>query len=581
MTVTSPSDLGADGLACSGDPGETGAVVTFTHTAAVTPNEPIQPITYSTTVSTLATNASTVANTAVVSTPGTTQPESSRTDQWSLTVTSPAALRISKVADFPLVEIEPDRLSWTISWTNRLFTSAGATTWVDVLPYDGDARGSDYGGDFGLVSATVLGTDGDVVIDYTAEPSDQVDATGDPTANTTSWCAEVDFGSAGCPAAMVDVTAIRIHDPNLRAGELGGLRILAAPTGNRHDDRYVNNISSGYTAAIPATPIPATPNSTIRVVASSVGDRVWWDLDADGVQDPDEPGVPDVDVVLHSAGAEVARTTTDGDGGYLFDGLHSGSYRTVLDPATLPAGVAHTFDLDGTTTSPDGDSGDALLGMETTRTDLDFGIVDAGVDVDKVVSSGPAPVGSDGVVEVGYTIRVRSDSVIATTYTLEDELLFGDGVDVIGATVSGPAGVALAPGWNGTTATVVAADVVLPSGTVHAYAVDVTVRIDDSSGALDCVPGGPGGLANRATTTASAEVLDDVACVAAASADPAAAPDGEPNPEPNPEPTDGPPAASLAFTGRSLQGGLLVASALLAAGTMLVAVGWRKGRRPV
>ena len=67
----------------------------------------------------------------------------------------------------------------------------------------------------------------------------------------------------------------------------------------------------------------------------SIGNRVWNDLDMDGINDPDEPGIPGVSVVLWSdpdgdgipdwqgfSGVEI----TDEDGYYRFSGLAPGNY---------------------------------------------------------------------------------------------------------------------------------------------------------------------------------------------------------------------------------------------------------------
>ena len=60
----------------------------------------------------------------------------------------------------------------------------------------------------------------------------------------------------------------------------------------------------------------------------AVGDRVWRDANANGVQDAGEPGLAGVPVTLFdSSGATVATTTTDGAGRYLFDRLPAGTYR--------------------------------------------------------------------------------------------------------------------------------------------------------------------------------------------------------------------------------------------------------------
>ncbi|MFH4968446.1 sialate O-acetylesterase [Gaetbulibacter sp. M240] len=69
----------------------------------------------------------------------------------------------------------------------------------------------------------------------------------------------------------------------------------------------------------------------------SIGNRVWNDLDKDGIQDPEEPGIPGVSVILSRdsdddgvpdsfGGVEV----TDAEGYYSFKGLSPGNYRVVV-----------------------------------------------------------------------------------------------------------------------------------------------------------------------------------------------------------------------------------------------------------
>ena len=69
--------------------------------------------------------------------------------------------------------------------------------------------------------------------------------------------------------------------------------------------------------------------------AAHVGDRVWKDLDGDGVQDAGEPGLRDVRVELYkSSGMFVAATTTDIDGGYHFDVMPGdAAYLCFLTPS--------------------------------------------------------------------------------------------------------------------------------------------------------------------------------------------------------------------------------------------------------
>ena len=61
---------------------------------------------------------------------------------------------------------------------------------------------------------------------------------------------------------------------------------------------------------------------------NSVGDKVWYDQDQDGIQDPSEYGYPGVVVTLYNCTTNtiIATTTTDANGNYLFDGIANGDY---------------------------------------------------------------------------------------------------------------------------------------------------------------------------------------------------------------------------------------------------------------
>ena len=107
------------------------------------------------------------------------------------------------------------------------------------------------------------------------------------------------------------------------------------------------------TATPTSTPVPptatptATPTST-PVPLGSIGDTVWFDDNANGVQDGNESGIPRVTVVLlDDAGRTVATTTTNADGEYLFANLTAGDYQVMVDASTIPGSPSQTYDLNG------------------------------------------------------------------------------------------------------------------------------------------------------------------------------------------------------------------------------------------
>ncbi|MEJ2749388.1 MAG: SdrD B-like domain-containing protein, partial [Anaerolineae bacterium] len=86
--------------------------------------------------------------------------------------------------------------------------------------------------------------------------------------------------------------------------------------------------------------------------ARTLGDYVWLDVNGDGVQDADEPGLGGVVIELTQPSSSVITTTTDSDGFYSFGGgdlTADGAYQIAVDTTTLPsASMAATYDLDGT-----------------------------------------------------------------------------------------------------------------------------------------------------------------------------------------------------------------------------------------
>lgn len=129
-------------------------------------------------------------------------------------------------------------------------------------------------------------------------------------------------------------------------------------TGGSSDPTTVN-VPGGGTAR----------DDTGYVLLANIGDFVWLDLNGDGVQDANEPGLADVVVELTLPNNTVITTTTGPNGNYNFSDLRPGNYTIAVDTATLPDGVSQTFDRDGTLN----DSTTVTLVSNGSLTDVDFG----------------------------------------------------------------------------------------------------------------------------------------------------------------------------------------------------------------
>ncbi|WML86428.1 SdrD B-like domain-containing protein [Thiothrix subterranea] len=76
-----------------------------------------------------------------------------------------------------------------------------------------------------------------------------------------------------------------------------------------------------------------------------VGNRVWRDTDADGIQDADEPGIDGVEVVL-TCGTDTATATTANGGQYVFSSMGNATFLTSGKNCTLAIASGQT-PLDG------------------------------------------------------------------------------------------------------------------------------------------------------------------------------------------------------------------------------------------
>lgn len=122
---------------------------------------------------------------------------------------------------------------------------------------------------------------------------------------------------------------------------------LEAQGGDTSLDSDVNTVS-GKTAIYTVLEGIRTegPDAGLSSTKGTIGDYVWLDLNQDGSQDPEEPGVSAVTMtLLNSSGGIVAVTRTDAYGHYLFADILPGSYQVTI---SLPVDyVISTFNGGG------------------------------------------------------------------------------------------------------------------------------------------------------------------------------------------------------------------------------------------
>ncbi|MFT5475926.1 MAG: hypothetical protein ACI8Y8_001261 [Planctomycetota bacterium] len=223
-----------------------------------------------------------------------------------------------------------------------------------------------------IVAENLTDADGDGLVD---DPGDSAD---------TGTALTLDFSAIG-GATLERMTILDMESISMPAvvemigpaGELLASQILPIVGDNgvaQVDLGHVPNvmllhITLGGSAAIDNIVFEPYQGSTLT-------GRVWNDDDEDGLQGPDESGLPGVEVILASTGlGPVAFSTTDANGIYTFSSIAVGSYQLSVSEGSLPVGAFQTPCDVGNDDTIDNDCSPASIDVEFTSNTIttDFG----------------------------------------------------------------------------------------------------------------------------------------------------------------------------------------------------------------
>ena len=196
----------------------------------------------------------------------------------------------------------------------------------------------------------------------------------------------------------------------------------------------------GMTVTFVNTPIPMVPQA-------SIGDFVWNDLNANGVQDTGEPGIPGVSVMLSNG----MTTTTDANGAYSFTGLPAGIYTVTV---ATPTGFAPSPLNVGSPSTDSNGSGTSVSLTTSPDNTIDFGfykLVSIGDYVwNDLNANGVQEAGEPGIAGVLVTL---SNGATATTDALGAYSFPNLAPGTYTVTVATPAGYVASPTGAGSLGT--------------------------------------------------------------------------------------------------------------------------------
>ena len=333
--------------------------------------------------------------------------------------------------------------SWRVNFFNSLPNSGGTPytnpVVIDVLPRAGLGT-NNFHGTIALKEVTVRKGDkgaDTVQVLYTkaANPERDPRHVSNQPGGSTAWCdkptgGQLIIGQGDCPDSLEQVTAVRLQrGGSFATGDSIEFDVTLVGKDNQANDVYDNFAGAfvnNYQNVVLA-------NAVEKVVSSTLGDTAWLDINSDGIQDADEPGLPNITVTLEGEddlGNPVRmETTTNDQGKYWFRNLRSAGSNGYVVTFSKPANLGFTTQTVGSDRAIDSDvdtatgqSAPIRLARDTVVDTIDAGYVGtSGFKIKKIVSGPGAEFAHADSFSFSYVCRrgqevvKRSDADISVT----------------------------------------------------------------------------------------------------------------------------------------------------------------------
>ena len=312
---------------------------------------------------------------SVISSPTDTSNPDIRKANKNISVTIPSSLFITKEVNTPYRDINQSPIEYTSYARNGSSEDLTNIDIIDILPFNGDGR---EGFNFSVASTVVakkrdlptsfngtlafLQASGDyaclagVTWRYTNRTPSELDIAPTHVSNKvggdTTWCEGTDTGpDASCGYDNSEVTAVRLSGPDLPADATCSFNVKLTPLNNKKGDVYTNTAS----AFAQGVTLPTLSNDVSAFVPTTLlGDYVWMDTNANGIQDDDEVGISGITIeLLDVTDSTLRNVASDKNGKYIFDDLLADTEYKVK--AVIPSYYAFTSKSSGINDKKDSD----------------------------------------------------------------------------------------------------------------------------------------------------------------------------------------------------------------------------------
>ena len=249
-----------------------------------------------------------------------------RTVTNTITVTNLASHRLYKETDEPIVE-KNQMIKYHISYKNNTDENVVDFQLLDILPYNGDVRGTKYNGTYILDHLEITGQTGLKTYISSDESVRNITAKDENIGISNNW-KEVNINNI-----KENATAFAVKG-EISAGQGIDITVYLTPTGNQPKDIYVNSATAQTNKDSEEM---TSTDITVQVVSRKIQGKVWEDSNRNGVIDSSEKYLEGTTVKLLNStnNTEVTRTTTNAQGEYEFRDLAKGTYKVEVEIDSL------------------------------------------------------------------------------------------------------------------------------------------------------------------------------------------------------------------------------------------------------
>mgnify|MGYP005795271303 CR=1 FL=1 len=253
-----------------------------------------------------------------------------RTSTEAISIINLASHRLYKEVETPVIE-KNGQIKYTIVYANNTDETVPEFQLLDILPYNGDNRGTEFAGTYTLesvkvnqtISGTAQATSNLKLYTTNAEEVRNMTAKDEGIGTDSIW-SEKTIGNTLNESAKG--MAIK--------GELAGrarleIEITLNTNGNEVEDVYGNN---GMAQVYTDSEQMQTGIVQAQVVNRKIEGKVWEDSNANGIIDNNETGMEGIKIKLINTESQGEKeTTTREDGTYEFVDVERGKYKVEIE----------------------------------------------------------------------------------------------------------------------------------------------------------------------------------------------------------------------------------------------------------